>query len=97
MLRVQFAADPEDDRDLPVVDLHALDERPDELPLGSPIGGRQPILHLGGERLEALHHEAELALEEVLPLDMVDNSAGSLERPPGRAGRTPARVSRIPI
>jgi hypothetical protein len=63
MLRVQIAADPEDDRDLPVVDLHALDQRPDELPLRGPLGGRQPILHLRGERLEAVHHEAELALE----------------------------------
>ena len=63
MLRVQIAADPEDDRDLPVVDLHAVDQRPDELPLGGPVGGRQPILHLRGERLEAVHHEAELILE----------------------------------
>lgn len=64
MLGVQLAADPEDDRHLPVVDLHALDQRPDELPLGGPIGGRQPILHLRRERLEAINHEAELALEQ---------------------------------
>src|SRR4051794_218120 len=33
----------------------------------------------------------------VLPLDMVDNSAGLLERAPGRAGPAPARVSGTPI
>ena len=64
MLGVQFAADPEDDRDLPVVDLDALDQCPDELPLGRPVGARQPILHLQGERLEAVYHEAELTLEQ---------------------------------
>ena len=64
MLGVQFAADPEDHGHLPVVDRHALDQRPDELPLGGPIGGRQPILHLRGERLEPINHEAELALEQ---------------------------------
>ena len=36
-------------------------------------------------------------LRPVLPLDMVDNSAGLLERAPVRAGRTPARGSRPPI
>ena len=33
----------------------------------------------------------------MLPLDMVDNSAGLLEPAPGRAGLAPARVSRAPI
>jgi hypothetical protein len=33
----------------------------------------------------------------VLPLDMVDNSSGLLERAPGRAGPAPARVSRTLI
>src|SRR4051812_47794876 len=64
MLGTHVVTDPEDDRDLPVVDLDALDQRPDELPLGGPIGGRQPILHLGGERLEPIKHEVQLALEE---------------------------------
>ena len=64
MLGVQFAANPEDHRHLPVVDRHALDQRPDGLPLGGPIGGRQSVLHLRRERLEAINHEAQLALEE---------------------------------
>lgn len=60
----EVATDAEDHRHLPVVDIHPLDERADELPLGRPIGRRQPILHLRREGVEVVNHEAELAVEQ---------------------------------
>src|SRR4051794_6879128 len=61
----------------------------------SEVGEKCATLSRQQTAQEKLH--IALLRSRVLPLDTVDNSAGLLDRAPGRAGRVPARRSGPPI
>jgi len=57
MARIEERSDAEHDVDVLVIDLNALDQKADQIPLQRPIDRRQPIANLPREVLKPAHDQ----------------------------------------
>jgi hypothetical protein len=68
MARIEGRSDAEHDVDVPAINLNALDQRTDQIPLQRPIDSRHPIANLPDEILKPAHDQREgRALRDLVP------------------------------